>query len=63
MGLALALFMTGILADNAHHIIAANDLAGFAKAFYGGSNFHVVKIGGKFSTAKAAGDVRLLLLD
>jgi hypothetical protein len=55
--------VTGILADNAHHIVAANDLAGFAKAFDGGSNFHVVKIGGKFRTTKAAGDVRLLLLD
>ena len=41
MGLALALFMTGILADNAHHIIAADDLAGFAKAFDGGSDFHL----------------------
>lgn len=44
VGLALALFMTGILADNAHHIVAADDLAGFAKAFDGGSDFHLEKL-------------------
>jgi len=39
-GLALALFVTGILADNTHQIVAANDLAGFAKTFNGSSDFH-----------------------
>ena len=37
---ALALFVTGILTDDAHHIVAADDLAGFAKAFDRGSDFH-----------------------
>ena len=37
---ALALFVTGVLADDAHHIVAADDLAGFAKAFDGSSDFH-----------------------
>jgi hypothetical protein len=37
---ALALFVTGVLADHANHIIAADDLAGFAKAFDGSSDFH-----------------------
>jgi hypothetical protein len=37
---ALALLVTGILANHAHHVIAADDLAGFAKAFDGSSDFH-----------------------
>jgi len=37
---ALALLVTGVLADNAHHVIAADDLAGFAKTFDGSSDFH-----------------------
>ncbi len=32
--------MTGVLADDADHVVAADDLAGFAKAFDGGSDFH-----------------------
>jgi len=59
-GLALALFVTGILADNAHHIIAANDFAGFAKTFNGGSDFHW-KNGRKFTTAGAVTVVSLWL--
>jgi hypothetical protein len=42
--LALALFVTGIFADDANHIVAADDLAGFAEAFDGGSDFHTEKI-------------------
>ena len=38
--LALALLVPGILADHAHHIVAAHDLACFTKTFNGGSDFH-----------------------
>jgi hypothetical protein len=37
---ALALFVTWVLADHTHHVVAADDLAGFAKAFDGSSDFH-----------------------
>jgi hypothetical protein len=36
----LALLVARVLADDADHIVAAHDLAGFAKAFDGGSDFH-----------------------
>ena len=39
-GSALTLFMAGVLADDTHHVIAADDLAGFAKTFNGSSDFH-----------------------
>jgi hypothetical protein len=38
--LALALFVTGIFANDTHHIVAADNLAGLAKAFNGSSDFH-----------------------
>jgi hypothetical protein len=37
---ALALLVTGIFADDSDHVVAADDLAGFAKAFNGSSDFH-----------------------
>jgi hypothetical protein len=38
--LTLALFVTWVLADHPHNIIAADNLAGFAETFDGGSDFH-----------------------
>jgi hypothetical protein len=37
---ALALLVAGVLANNAHDVVAADDLAGFAKTFDGSSDFH-----------------------
>jgi hypothetical protein len=42
---ALTLLVAGVLADDAHHVIAADDLAGFAKTFYGSSDFHARVVG------------------
>ncbi len=38
--LALFLFVARVLADHAHDVFAPHDLAAFALAFYGGSDFH-----------------------
>lgn len=43
--LALFLFVARILADHAHDILATHNLAGFALAFYGGSDFHFTVCG------------------
>ena len=34
------LFVTRVLADDAHHVLAPHNLAAFAQAFDGGSDFH-----------------------
>ncbi len=39
-GLALALFVARIAAHNTDDTLAANDAAGFAKTFDGGTNLH-----------------------
>jgi hypothetical protein len=39
--LALLLFVARVLADDAHHVLALDDLAAFAKPFDGCSDFHV----------------------
>ena len=36
----MALLVARVLADDADHIVAAHDLAGFAKTFDGSSDFH-----------------------
>ena len=40
---ALALFMPGVLADDAHDVVAADDPAGLAETFDGSSDFHGAK--------------------
>jgi hypothetical protein len=47
---ALTLLVAGVLADDAHHIVAADDLAGFAKTFDGSSDFHA-RVTGVFAPA------------
>jgi hypothetical protein len=37
---ALALFVTRILADHPHHILALHNLAALTQSFYRGSHFH-----------------------
>jgi hypothetical protein len=39
-GLALALLVARVLADDAHDVLSLHDAAAFAKAFDGGSDFH-----------------------
>jgi hypothetical protein len=40
---ALALFVPGVFADNAHDVVAADDPAGLAETFDGSSDFHDAK--------------------
>jgi len=46
-GLALALLVAGILADDADDTGAADDAAAFAKSFHGWSNFHGKSMGSR----------------
>ncbi len=42
---ALLLFVTRVFADDTHDVFASHDLAAFAQAFNGGSDFHFTVCG------------------
>jgi hypothetical protein len=52
----LTLLVAWVLADNPNHVIAADDLAGFAKTFDGSSDFHA-RVAGDFTPAGSVSGV------